>query len=139
MTFASTEPLAFRQARPCADRPAYDNFLSDPTGSWPKRRPPHRGESGAIGERRIQQAGGPSEDHHIAGHGHGAIVESLWREGKSRIANRQYHDVLDEVLAFVHILSHLSECQALTIAGVLPPSFWLRHVRSKFLGNRHDG
>lgn len=64
-------------------------------------------------------------------------VESLWRAGKSRIANRQYRDVLDEVLTFVRILSHLSDRQALTIAGVLSPAFWLRHVRSKLLGNRH--
>lgn len=61
-------------------------------------------------------------------------MQSLWRMGKNTVcANRQYQDLLDEIPALVRYLSSLTDEQALQIAGILSPSFWLRFARSKFL------
>ena len=59
-------------------------------------------------------------------------LESLWRNGKQVVcANRQYRDILDELLAVLDYLEGLSNHEALEKAGVLSPRFWLRHQRSK--------
>lgn len=59
-------------------------------------------------------------------------LESLWRLGKQVVcANRQYRDILDELLAVIDYLQGLSNAEALEKSGVLSPTFWLRHQRSK--------
>jgi transposase len=61
-------------------------------------------------------------------------MESLWRQGKQVVcANRQYHDLLEELLAFFRYLEHMSEYEVLKTAGILSRTFWLRHVRSKLI------
>ena len=61
-------------------------------------------------------------------------LESMWRHVKQVVcANRQYPDILTEVLAVLYYPSHLSDAQALQLTGILSPTFWLRHVRSKLI------
>ena len=61
-------------------------------------------------------------------------MESLWRHGKQKVcADRQYRDIVEEAMAFVHLLNSLSDEQALTTAGVMSEAFWLRQVRAKLL------
>lgn len=61
-------------------------------------------------------------------------MESLWRHAKQAVcANRQYHDLLDELMTLLRYLDQMSDVEALHKAGILSPSFWLRDVRSKLI------
>lgn len=52
--------------------------------------------------------------------------ESLWRHGKQHVsANRVYADIDEHALFFVDHLHALSNADALRIAGVNSPNFWI--------------
>ena len=58
-------------------------------------------------------------------------MEHLWRWGKQHLAaNRQEADIYTLARLFVDGLRSLSAGQALRLAGVLSPRFWLRRVLS---------
>jgi len=59
-------------------------------------------------------------------------MEPLWGEGKDVVsANKQYATIEEQVDRFVAYLLGLSNREALHLAGVLSPGFWLRRTLSK--------
>jgi len=63
-------------------------------------------------------------------------MESLWRHAKDLIsANRQYNSIEEQAERFVNYINSLTKDEALNIAGVRSPHFWLRSAMSNyFLG-----
>lgn len=59
-------------------------------------------------------------------------MDTLWRHAKDLIcANRQYETIEEQACRFVEYLARLSNQDALRIAGIQSPGFWLRSVLSK--------
>ena len=59
-------------------------------------------------------------------------MESLWRHSKDVVcANKQYSTIDQQARAFVRYLKRLTDEEALQLAGVRSPNFWLNDQLSK--------